>query len=142
MIMDYTYWYAVYTRSRHEKHVAEILARRGVETYVPLRRDWSRRRDRKLTIEVPAMPGYLFVRCRLYAEVRAAIKSTLGVLRFVETAGRPCVIPEREIESLRVALANAANVEGHPYLRVGDRVRVVQGPLLGASGYLVRAAGS
>ena len=142
MTTNNTNWYAVYTRCRHEKQVASYLAKQDIETFVPLRRDWSRRTDRKLTIQVPALPGYLFVRCPLYAETRALIKRTSGVLRLVESAGRPAVIPERQIESLRTALATSFNAEGHPYLQIGDRVRVVRGPMIGAEGYLVRVAES
>jgi len=138
--MDQTAWYAVYTRARHEKQVAALLERQELETFLPLRRAWSTRRDRKLTIQIPALPGYLFVRCTLYAETRALIKRANGVLRLVENAGRPAAIPAEQIESLRVALEAAFNAEGHPYLKVGDRVRVVRGPLVGAEGYLVRVA--
>jgi transcription antitermination factor NusG len=140
MITEEPRWYAVYTRCRHEKQVASFLARQDIETFVPLQRAWSQRTDRKLTIQVPALPGYLFVRCALYAETRALIKRASGVLRVVEAAGRPAVIPERQIESLRAALATSFNAEGHPYLQIGDRVRVVRGPMLGAEGYLVRVA--
>lgn len=135
-------WYAVYTRSRHEKQVAEFLKRQGIESFVPLRRAWSTRRDRKVTMEVPALPGYLFVRAVLYAETRALIKRASGVVRLVESAGRPAEIPAEQIESLRIALANTFNAEGHPYLNVGDRVRVVRGPMVGAEGYLLRVAES
>ncbi len=133
-------WYAIYTRSRHEKQVAAYLQRQNIQTYLPLRRAWSTRKDRKLTLEVPALPGYLFVRCVLYAETRALIKRTSGVLRMVENAGRPARIPPSQIESLRIALTHAYNSEGHPYLKIGDRVRVVRGPLVGAEGHLVRVA--
>src|SRR4051794_4966671 len=95
-------WYAVYTRSRHEKQVNLMLQRHALETYLPLRRSWSRRRDRRVTVELPALPGYLFVKCVLYGEVRANIKKAPGVIRIVENAGRECVIPESQIESLRV----------------------------------------
>ena len=135
-------WYALYTRSRAEKAVGEFLQRQHIETYVPLRRTWSSRQDRKVTIEVPALPGYVFVRCTLYAETRALIKRASGVLRLVENAGRPAAIPSTQIESLRTALAHAFNAEGHPYLKVGDSVRVVRGPMLGVEGYLVRVAAS
>jgi transcription antitermination factor NusG len=133
-------WYAVYTRSRHEKQVDLMLRRQEMETYLPLRRTWSRRRDRRVTVELPALPGYLFVRCTLYGEVRARLKKTPGVVHLVENAGRPCVIPEKEIESLRVVLARSFDVEMHPYLNVGDRVEVIRGPFLGAHGYLLRVA--
>jgi transcription termination/antitermination protein NusG len=140
MSTDQTAWYAVYTRSRHEKHVAAYLERQKIETYLPLRRAWSSRKDRRVTIEIPALPGYLFVRCLLYGETRAMIKRASGVLRVVENAGQPARIPHEQIESLRIALANSFNTEGHPYLKVGDRVRVVRGPLIGAEGYLARVA--
>jgi transcription antitermination factor NusG len=91
-------------------------------------------------IDLPALPGYLFVRCALYGEVRAQIKKAPGVLHIVENAGRPCVIPEEQIESLRVVLTRSSDAEIHPYLNIGDRVQVIRGPLVGAQGYLLRTA--
>src|SRR5437870_13828043 len=110
-----SHWYAVYTRSRHEKQVDTMLRRQQVETYLQLRRTWSRRRDRRATVELPALPGYLFVHCVLYAEVRTQIKKTPGVLRMVENLGRPCVIPEEQVESLRLVLARSSDAGSHPY---------------------------
>jgi transcription antitermination factor NusG len=133
-------WYAVYTRSRHEKQVAAYLQQQKIETYLPLRREWSSRKDRKLTIQVPALPGYLFVRGALHGDTRALIKRASGVLRVVESSGRPAPIPPSQIASLRALLDAAVNAEGHPYLKIGDRVRVVRGPLIGAEGMLVRVA--
>jgi transcriptional antiterminator NusG len=133
-------WYAVYTRSRHEKQVDGMLRRQAFETYLPLRRTWSRRRDRRVTVELPALPGYLFVRCVLYGEVRARLKKTPGVLRVIENAGRPCAIPETQIESLRVVLARSFDAEAHPYFNIGDRVQVARGPFVGAQGRLIRVA--
>jgi len=131
-------WYAVYARSRHEKHVDQMLRWLGLETYLPLRKIWSRRLDRKQVIEVPALPGYLFVRCILTPERRAAIKRTLGVLRLVENCGRPSAIPTEQIDSLRLILTNGTAPHDHSHLHVGERVRVTRGPLQGALGYLVR----
>lgn len=136
--MERRAWYAIYTRSRHEKQVAALLERQRIETFLPLKRAWSTRQDRRVTIEVPALPGYLFARCVLYAETRALIKRSSGVLRVVENAGRPAAIPEAQVEALRKALAGVFNAEGHPYLRVGDRVRVVRGPMEGVEGFLKR----
>jgi transcription antitermination factor NusG len=133
-------WYALYTRSRHEKQVEMMLRRQSLQTYLPLQRAWSRRRDRRVTVELPALPGYLFVRCTLYGEVRAQLKKTPGVLRLVENAGRPCVIPEDQLASLRLVLARSFEAELHPYFNVGDRVQVVRGPLMGAQGHLLRIA--
>jgi transcription antitermination factor NusG len=134
------HWYAVYTRSRHEKQVEAMLRRQALETYLPLRRAWSRRQDRRVTVDLPALPGYLFVRCALYGEVRAQIKKASGVIRVVENAGRPCAIPESQIESLRLVLARTYEAEAHPYFNIGDRVQVMRGPFVGAEGHLVRIA--
>jgi transcription antitermination factor NusG len=136
------HWYAVYTRSRHEKQVDTMLQRQSLQTYLPLQRTWSRRRDRRVTVHLPALPGYLFVRCTLYGEVRAQVKKTPGVIHLVENAGRACVIPEAEIESLRVVLTRSLDAQAHPYFNLGDRVQVVRGPFIGAQGYLVRVAPS
>ena len=135
-----THWYAVYTRSRHEKQVEAMLRRQSLETYLPLRRTWSRRRDRRTTVELPALPGYLFVRCALHGEIRANVKKTPGVVAVIENAGRPCAIPEPQIESLRLVLARSFDIEAHPYFNIGDRVEVVRGPFVGAQGFLTRVA--
>jgi transcription antitermination factor NusG len=133
-------WYAVYTRSRHEKQIAAFFERQGIETFLPLKKQWSARQDRKITIQVPALPGYLFVRCVLYAETRALVKRPTGVLRLVEHAGVPAKIEASQIESLKIVLAQTVNAEGYPWLQVGERVRVVRGPLAGAEGFLIRVA--
>src|SRR5438094_9708007 len=99
MRLDESQWYAVHTRSRHEKHVQQMLQRMSLETYLPLLKTWSRRLDRKQKIEVPALPGYLFVRCVLVPARRAEIKRASGVLRLGENCGRPCVINPEEIEA-------------------------------------------
>ena len=91
-------------------------------------------------LNLTALPGYLFVRCALYGEVRARIKMASGVIRLVENAGRPCVIPEAQIESLRVVLARSFETEAHPYFNLGDRVQVLRGPFVGVQGHLVRIA--
>src|SRR5436305_13082854 len=106
-----SHWYAVYTRSRHEKQVEQILRRSELETYLPLRKTWSSRLDRKQKIEVPALPGYLFVRCLLTAERRAEIKRSLGVVHLLERGGRPCIILPEEVDSLRLALEDLTAAE-------------------------------
>jgi transcription termination/antitermination protein NusG len=133
-------WYAVYTRSRHEKQVERVLRLQSLETYLPLRRTWSRRQDCRTTVELPALPGYLFVRCALYGVVRARLKKTPGVIRLVENAGQPCVIPEVQIASLQRVLTQSFESSLHPYLNIGDRVQVLRGPFAGTEGYLVRVS--
>lgn len=136
------HWYALHTRSRHEKSVGQYLQRVGLDLYVPLRKMKSRSQSEKVLLDVPAIPGYIFVHCLLTAEVRALIKRTSGVLQLVESAGQPAVIPEGQIHSLQIALNNSLQIEAHEYLSVGDAVRVVRGPIAGAEGILVRMRGN
>ncbi|MCZ6550598.1 MAG: hypothetical protein O6926_04265, partial [candidate division NC10 bacterium] len=58
-------WYALYTRPRHEKAVAEHLARRQLEAFLPLREVLSRWKDRRKLVQLPLFPGYIFVRTAL-----------------------------------------------------------------------------
>jgi len=107
-------WYAVYTRSRHERQVEAVLRRQSLETYLPLSRTWSRRRDRRVTVELPALPGYLFVRCTLFGEVRVVrgpFMGASGQLARVAT-GRPKLVISVEFVHQAVAIEiDAADVE-------------------------------
>lgn len=131
-------WYALHTRSRHEKCVGNFLGKTGIHVYVPLRRVRSYRLDRNVTVDFPAIPGYIFVYCTLTAEIRALIKRTSGVLNLVTNAGSPAIIPDAQIESLRILLGRSDAPDPHPYFAVGSRVRVIRGPFKDIEGVLVR----
>ncbi|MCX7778263.1 MAG: UpxY family transcription antiterminator [Armatimonadetes bacterium] len=128
-------WYAIFTKVNYEKRVFSALNAMGFKAFLPCIKVWSRRRDE--LIEKPAFPRYLFVRCVLTKEAYLAIKKALGVLKFVDCDGIPTPIPDEEIESVRIVLNGANEVEGHPFLKVGDLVEVVKGRFKGARGYLM-----
>jgi transcription antitermination factor NusG len=129
-------WYAVRTRSRHEKMVADQLDKLGVENFLPLikqSRQWS---DRVKEVELPLFSGYTFVRVVLSSPDRLRVLQTHGVAGFV---GINCVgtaIPENQIADIRTLLASKVPFEEQPYLRVGQRVRVKGGALDGVEGIL------
>jgi len=128
-------WYAIYTHVNFERLVASALQAQGFEVFLPLMKGWDRRSGR--LVWKPAFPRYLFVHCRLTPAEWRTIKKTRGVLDFVGMS-RPCPIPEEEIRSVRITLQGTeGEVEGHPFLKVGDKVEVVAGPLKGAVGYLL-----
>ena len=132
-------WYALITRSRHEKAVARALTRLDtVETYVPLRRVWSARKDRRVQIDTPALPGYVFLRTTLWPDTRASIKRMSGVVGLVGAGHRPAPIPPEQIDSLRILLAAAADARLETQFTVGQLVHIKSGYLAGASGTLVR----
>lgn len=134
---DQPRWYAVYTRSRHEKRIKEQLDGRSLESFLPLYEAVHRWKDRRMIVSLPLFPGYLFVRIVL-AEHRRPVITLPGVVSLVGTAGCPTPIEEHEIEALRRCSVRSANLAPHPYLAAGRRVRVLRGPLADLEGILVR----
>lgn len=131
-------WYAVQTRSRHEKMVAQQLKTQGFVTFLPVStelREWS---DRQKLVEFPLFPGYAFVRFAYGAEERLRVLRTEGVVNFVGTSGHGIAIPDKQIEHVQNLLASKIPFENYPFLKAGQRVRIRGGALNGTEGILVR----
>jgi transcription antitermination factor NusG len=129
-------WYAAYTSANREKRVTAQLGQRSVEHFLPLYDSVRRWKDRRIRLQLPLFPGYVFVRLAL--RDRLQVLEVPGVSRLVGFNGKPCAVPEAEIEAMQTCLAHQADLEPHPYVRVGQRVRVRTGPLRGLQGLLVR----
>jgi transcription antitermination factor NusG len=132
-------WYAAHTRHQHEKRVAEMLANKGFEVFLPLYSEVRRWRDRLKKVELPLFSCYVFLRGDL--DRRLAIVTTPGVHGLVCSAGKLAGISEEEIQAVRSVIENRIDVEPHPFLKCGDRVRVKTGALSGLEGFLVRKKG-
>jgi transcription antitermination factor NusG len=132
-------WYAAYTSANHENRVAKQLDVREVEHFLPLYTSVRRWKDRRVTLELPLFPGYVFVRLALRERLR--VLQVPGVARLVGFNGTPTPLADDEIESLRHALVEGLRAEPHPYLKVGRRVRIVTGPLADREGVLKRWKG-
>jgi transcription antitermination factor NusG len=128
-------WLAAYTRSRHEGHVADQLAIKGVESLLPTYERFARWSDRIRRSTAPLFPGYVFV--HVSSEERIPVLQTMGVVNIVSVAGKPAYLGEEEIERMRAFGAHAGMVEPHPFLRIGHHVRVKHGPFAGWEGILV-----
>jgi transcription antitermination factor NusG len=129
-------WFALYTTPRHEKHVFEILAQRQIETFLPLYRTTRRwKKSRPVVLELPLFPTYVFA--RVTQKARSAVLGTSGVLSIVGSAREPWPIPDPDIEAIRLGL-QMGKIEPHPYLTVGERVRIKAGVMTGVEGVLVR----
>lgn len=138
----HVHWYAVQTRSRHEKIVAQGLGEKGVEVFLPQVDRLRRWKDRQKRVAFPLFPGYLFTRQPGRAEDRLAVLRTVGVVRFVGyEAGVPIPVPDEQVEAVRRMLESELKVDPYPYLKVGIRVRVVEGPLKGVEGILIEKPG-
>ncbi len=132
-------WYALRVRARAEHLIAATLAAKQVETFLPAweeRRDYS---DRVRRMSVAAFPGYLF--CRTAIDDRLRILSVSGAQYFVGRNRTPEVIEDEVISSLQKAFSPEGRASLTAYLQTGDLVRVLDGPLAGANGILLRSKG-
>jgi transcription antitermination factor NusG len=129
-------WYAAYTCANHEKRVAAELGARDVEHFLPLYGSVRRWKDRRVTLDLPLFPGYVFVRIALCERLRAL--QIPSVVRLVGFGGLPTALPDTEIEIMRSGLSQSLCAEPHPFLAVGRRVRITAGPFAGLEGILKR----
>jgi transcription antitermination factor NusG len=134
-------WYAVHLRARHEKRVAQRLQENKVFTFLPLMKEIRQWSDRRAKVEVPLFSCYTFVRMIQTEEDRLKVLRTPGVLSFVgsERVGTP--IPDEEIESLQIAIRQKIPFAVHPFISVGNRVRIRGGALDGVEGTLLGHSG-
>jgi transcription antitermination factor NusG len=130
-------WYAVQTRSRHEKKVAEEIAEKGVEAFLPIVTRIHRWSDRNKEVQLPLFPGYVFVHTDPSPESRLSVLRTPGVAGFVGSQGRGTAIPDKQIEDIRTVLHCNVPFEDYPFLEVNQRVRIRGGALDGVEGMLV-----
>lgn len=129
-------WWALYTRHQHEKIVAEMLATKGFEVFLPLHESLRRWKDRQKLLSLPLFPCYVFVKGSLSR--RLQVVTTPGIHMILSKGEQIAVIPEAEILAIRRAVEGSYKVEPHPFLKVGERVRVTRGSLEGVEGILVR----
>ncbi len=129
-------WYALFTRHQHEKSVALALSNKGHEVYLPLYRSVRRWQDRSKQLALPLFPCYAFIREGMDRQLQ--ILTTPGVLQIVGSGGRPGIISQAQLDSVRQIVESGLTVEAHAYLHCGDRVRIKSGPLMGLEGILAR----
>ena len=129
-------WHGIRTRSNYERLAALNLKDRGFQPFLPvykLRRRWS---DRTVTTELPLFPGYVF--CRFDHSCRLPIVTVPGVVGIIGCGTQPAPIPDSEIEAVRRVVESGFATEPAPFLREGQRIRVIHGPLRSLEGTLLR----
>lgn len=134
-------WYALHTKSRFENVVNEGLAKKSLEVFLPKIKVKSKRRDRKLMIQVPLFPGYIFVKTDLNPTEHIEILKTTGAVRLVGNREGPLSIADNTIESLKIMVATEHPITTGNRFKKGDRVLVVDGPFAGVVGTFVRYRG-
>ncbi len=136
-------WYAIRTRSRHEKVVAQQLETQGINVFLPLLSEVRKWSDRHRQIETALFPGYTFVRIAYSSSDRLRVLQTHGVASFVGASGAAGTpIPDDQIASIRTLITHNVPFKEHPFLRVGQRIRIRGGALDGLEGLLVALNGA
>jgi len=133
-------WFALYSRPRHEKRLADLLNEKGIEAYVPMQkvlRQWS---DRKKMVEEPLIRSYCFVRANPKWHFESL--NTFGAVRYVWFSGKPAPIPDKQINTLKILTGSNLDVEQvNCSLKPGEFVKVTAGPLIGTIGEITSIAG-
>ncbi len=134
-------WYAVHTKSRFEQKVYDGFLRKAIEVFLPKIQVISRRRDRRKKILVPLIPGYVFVNTSLDPEEYLNILKTVGVVQLVGFKGKPVPASDEEIQSLMILNGTDQTVQNRAYMKSGDRIRIMDGPLKNLTGFYLRHKG-
>jgi transcription termination/antitermination protein NusG len=128
-------WFAVYTRPRHEKKVAEQLTNKGIQVFLPLRTVISHWKDRRKEVQFPLFTGYVFV--HIVLEDRLSVLRIPGVVQFVASEGKPVAIPDSQIDAVRQLVNSGLKYDPYPYVKEGMRVTIRNGPLKGVEGLVL-----
>jgi transcription antitermination factor NusG len=134
-------WYALHTRSRHEKVVAQRLADWGVTTFLPMVTEVRRWSDRKKSVQLPLFGCYMFARFAPNRADRLRVLGIDGVLRLVGSRGEGSPIPDEQVDAVRTLVESELPWASHPFLKIGQRVRICSGALDGMEGILVSRNG-
>jgi len=139
--MDTIYlWYALYTKARAEKKVYDELREKGIEAYLPLRRELRQWSDRKKWVDMPIINSYIFVHIPVSEYLR--VFEAKGVVSYVSFKGKAIVIPDCEIEAMRRAVESnlSFNVEAST-VQKGQTITITSGPLKGITGEVIEVQG-
>src|SRR5579863_1271034 len=134
-------WYGLQTRSRHEKVVAQRLEERGVTTFLPLVTEVHRWSDRKRSVQLPLFSCYVFAKFVPHRAERLRVLRVEGVFGLVGARGEGIVIPDEQIEAVRGVVDGKLPWSSHPFLHIGQRVRIRSGALDGLEGVLLSRNG-
>jgi transcription termination/antitermination protein NusG len=134
-------WYAVHSRSRHEDVVFNGLSKKSIETFLPKVQVMSRRKDRRKRIYIPLLSGYIFVHSDLNPGQYLDILKTYGVVKIIGINGVPVPLKDSEILSLQILNGTDRTVRNQDYVKEGDRIIIMDGPLKGLTGFYLRHKG-
>lgn len=126
-------WYVLFVRSNQEKPIAKHLEGRDIEHFLPCYQSLRQWKDRRVMLDMPLFPGYIFVRTSLAA--RGRVLTVPNIVSLVGVGNCPSPVSDEEIAGIRRGVEHG-RVEPHAYLNFGERVVITQGVLCGMEGIL------
>jgi transcriptional antiterminator RfaH len=134
------FWFTLFTMPNHEKIVCGNLNKIGIESFLPMRKEMRQWSDRKMKVEVPYFPNYLFVNIRKVD--RYKVFEVPGVVRYLDSNQNPTVMREKEINIIKtLESAGKFEVTSENFSK-GDLVVITSGPLKNLQGVLIDKKGT
>ena len=132
-------WHVLWTRSNSEKLVADQLTAKGFSIFLPTLDVWTRQGGQRRLTRVAMFPGYVFLHHALDKWSDVEVRKARGLVAILgDSWERRAEVPPAEVDAIRRVTASRLPAMTHPYLREGQRVRIVQGPMTDVEGILVR----
>ncbi len=129
-------WFAIRVKPKREKSVHQNLSAKGYEAFLPLYLSRRKYGDRFKNFHLPLFAGYTF--CRFDPSDRLPILKTESVLYILADAGKLAAVPDHEIAALQTAVNSKLALEPHPFVQIGDRIQIAEGPLRDTEGILLK----
>jgi len=134
-------WLVVYTRPRWEKKVALTLEEKGIENYCPLNKVTKKWSDRHKVVLEPLFKGYVFV--HIADDIKWEVKKVNGVLNYVHWLGKPAVVSEQEIFTIKKFMQEFDEVQVvDRHIAADSRVVIKQGLLMDYEGIVLEVSGN
>jgi transcription antitermination factor NusG len=137
---DSSKWFALQVRARWESSASLLLTGKGYQTLLPTYKTKKRWNGRFREIQTPLFPGYVF--CQFDSQKRLPVLVTPGVIAVVSRGRVPLPVEDHEIASIQTIVTSGLRAEPHPYLEIGQRVRIESDSLAGLEGILVSFKGN
>lgn len=135
-------WYVLYTKSRNEKKVAQLLSEKHFEVYCPIQETVKQWSDRKKKVHEPIFKSYIFVHLENYAKQQVSVLETRGAVRFLWWANSPGIVRDEEIQAIKDFLNEYKGATITVNLHKGEKVDIKEGILKDQTGRVVEIRGN
>jgi len=129
----FPHWYVIYTKPHSEDLVQGEFQKKGISVFLPKIREVRFRKGRLQEQIEPLFPNYLFANFTI-PDSYYDVKWARGVKRIIGSGDMPIPLDDSIVIYIRQQLDRKGLIRPKPSLKVGDLVRVKEGPLEGLGG--------